>query len=148
MKNIPLAPVVVFAAALVGFADSLYLAYASYTGSSLSCSILEGCDVVARSPYAFLFDIPLSYLGLIYYAYLLPLAVLLMYDPYSRGMCMGALLYGAVGLGFSLYFEFLQLFVIDAICIYCLISALMTLVIFGAVLRHFVRTRNSIINVS
>ena len=137
----PLAPYLMLALALVGIADAFYLAHASYTGASLSCAIFEGCNTVARSAYSHVFGTPLSYFGVIFYLYMIGVAALLAYDPRGRGIRLGALLYAAVGVCYSIYFEYLQVFVIHAICIYCLASAILTLLLLGAAWWHFIRTR-------
>lgn len=136
----PLAPYLMLALAMIGIADAFYLAHASYTGSSLSCAIFEGCNTVAKSPYSHVFGTPLSYFGLIFYLYMVGVAALLAYDPRGKGMRLAALLYGAVGVGYSIYFEYLQVFVIHAICIYCLLSAILTLLLFITALVHFRKT--------
>ena len=81
--------------------------------------------------------LPLSYLGLVYYSFLLALAVLLAYDPLSQGLRLGVLVYTAGGVCSSIYFMYLQLNYIRAVCIYCLFSAVLTLLLFGAAVWHF-----------
>lgn len=135
--KIPLAPYVMFALALIGLVDAFYLAHASYTGASLSCAIFEGCNTVAQSAYTRMLGVPLSYLGVLYYLGVLALASLLAYDPFSRGMRLGILLYSVLGVGYSAYFEYLQVFKIDAICIYCLGSAVTTVLLLGAAWWHW-----------
>lgn len=39
--------------ALAGFADAVYMTAVQYMGELPVCSIIEGCDVVAVSPYSF-----------------------------------------------------------------------------------------------
>ena len=65
------------------------------------------------------------------------LAVLLAFDPFSRGLRFAALVYSAVGVCFSLYFMYLQIVFIHAFCIYCLVSGVKTLLLFIAALSHF-----------
>jgi hypothetical protein len=36
------------------------------------------------------------------------LAAMLAYDPFSRGLGLAALVYSAIGVGFSIYFSYLQ----------------------------------------
>lgn len=133
----PLAPYVMLVLALVGIADAFYVAHGSYTGRSLWCPIVEGCNTVAQSPYARIFGVPLSYFGLVFYVYMFGLAALLVSDPFSRGLRLGALLYTAIGVFYSMYGMYLQLGAIQAVCIYCLISAVMTVLLLIAASRHF-----------
>ena len=140
MKKVHLAPYVMLALALIGIADALYVAQGSYTGQPLWCPIIEGCNTVVNSPYARIFGMPLSYFGLVYYLYLFGLAALLAFDPSSRGLCFGALLYTAMGVLSSLYFMYIQLNFIQAVCIYCLLSAVATLLLLITALVHFKAT--------
>jgi len=81
--------------------------------------------------------VPLGYLGVIFYLYMFALAALLVFDPVSRGLRLGALLYATLGVSGSLYFMYIQFAFIHAFCIYCLISAVLTLLLFIAALVHF-----------
>jgi uncharacterized membrane protein len=135
--RVPRAPYVMLVLALVGIADAFYVARGSYTGQSLWCPIVDGCNTVAQSPYARIFSVPLSYFGLVFYVYMFGLAALLVFDPFSRGLRLGALLYAATGVAYSMYGMYLQLGAIQAVCIYCLISAVMTVLLLIAASWHF-----------
>ena len=135
--KLKLAPYYMLAFALIGIADAFYLAHASYTGSSISCGLFEGCDIVAKSPYSQVFGTPLSYFGLIFYLYMLAVAALLAWDPYSKGLRLGVILYSAIGVCYSVYSLYLQFFVINAVCIYCLTSALLTFLLLIGAVWHF-----------
>jgi uncharacterized membrane protein len=102
---------------------------------------IDGCNIVANSPYARVANVPLGYFGFIYYLYMLGLTGLLAYDPLSRGMGLGALLYAALGVCFSIYFMYIQITFIHAFCIYCLVSAVLTLLLFICAVWHFGRSR-------
>ena len=134
---ISLAPFYLVALALVGLCDTLYLSYFQYLNLIPSCAI-AGCDVVLTSTYSKIFGVPLSYIGLVYYVYLLALAILLAVEPRSFALRLGALLYTGIGLLYSLYAIFyVQMTLIGAFCQYCLISAFLTLLLFGVALWHF-----------
>lgn len=141
--NVPLAPYLMLALALMGVADAFYVAHASYTGQPLREFIIEGANTVLNSPHARIIGVPLSYFGLIYYSYMVGLAALLAFDPYSRGLRFGAVLYAAMGVASSLYFIYLQVGFIRAVCVYCMFSAVTTLLLFIAALWHFKATRRS-----
>src|SRR5262245_19818458 len=55
------------ALALIGIAAALYVAHGNYTGQSLWCPILDGCNAVVNSPYSRVFGVPMSYFGFIYF---------------------------------------------------------------------------------
>jgi Vitamin K epoxide reductase family len=134
-------PYLMLLLALAGVADASYVAHASFTGQPLREFFIEGANTVLNSPYARILGMPLPYFGVIFYSYMLALCALLAFDPFSRGLRVGALLYTALGVASSIYFMYLQVNFIRAICIYCAFSALITLVLFVAALWHFGATR-------
>ena len=126
-NGMKLTPYILVALAFVGLADTLFLSYFAYLNLVPGCAI-GGCEQVLTSVYSKFFGVPLAYLGLVYYAYMLALALLLAADDNSRVLARAALLYTTVGVLFSVYFEFyIQAMVIGALCMYCAISAAITL---------------------
>src|SRR3989344_8989939 len=137
----PLAPFILLALALVGVGDAFYLSYFQYLNLIPTCAI-GGCETVLTSEYSKLFGIPWSYIGLVYYAYMLCLSVLLIIDPTSRGLKLGALAYTGIGVLYSAWAIFyIQLSVIGALCQYCAISAFITLLLFITAIWHWRSTR-------
>jgi uncharacterized membrane protein len=138
MKKATFAPYLMLVFAFIGIADAFYDSYAIHTGQLLWCPPpIDGCNTVANSPYARIFGVPLGYLGLIFYLHMFAFAAFLASDPLSRGLRLSALLYAALGVSSSIFFLYIQLTFIHAFCIYCLISAVLTLLLLVAVLAHF-----------
>jgi len=141
-KTLSPAPYVMLALALVGMAVASYDSYAIYNSQPLWCPPpIDGCNEVANSPYARIFGLPVGYYGVVYYLYMFALAALLAFDPLSRGLRAGAFFYAASGVLFSLYFMVLQVGFIRAFCIYCLVSAVTTVLLAIAAVRHWRATR-------
>jgi uncharacterized membrane protein len=141
-KKATLAPALMLVFAFIGIADAFYDSYAVYTGQLLWCPPpIDGCNIVANSPYARIAGVPLGYLGVIFYLYMFALAALLAFDPLSRGLRLGALLYAVLGVSGSIYFMYILFTYIHAFCIYCTISAVLTLLLLIAALAHFRVTR-------
>jgi uncharacterized membrane protein len=140
MQKVLLSPFYIIAATFIGLGDTLYLAYYHILGILPTCAI-GGCEIVLSSPYSTPWGIPLAYVGVVYYVYMLGLAVLLMIDPKSASLRWGMLLYATIGLLCSIGFELFQYFVIHALCMYCAISALATLILFCLALWHFRASR-------
>lgn len=118
--------------AFCGLADSAYLLQHATAGSPLLCDptvTLTGCNIVAQSPYAYLFGIPVAEYGLIFYGLLFFVAAfeLLLFHHLVRRMMQGLSL---LGFAMSVYFVGIQFFVINALCIYCLASAVIAFLIF------------------
>jgi uncharacterized membrane protein len=130
MKRIGVVFILVFA--FCGLADSIYLAQHEASGTPLICNVqhLSDCNTVANSPYSYLFGIPLSEYGVLFYTILFVLAALelVLFDRLLRRVLQGVAL---VCLLSSIYFESVQVFFIGALCIYCLASAIITLIIFA-----------------
>src|SRR6516225_338698 len=127
---------------LIGIAVAVYVARGNYTGQPLWCPIIDGCNVVVNSPYSRVFGVPMSYFGFIYYLYMFALAARLAFDPFSNSLRFRAVLYAGVGAASSMYFMYLQLGFIRAVCIYCLISAVTTFLLLIAAIWHFQATRH------
>jgi uncharacterized membrane protein len=129
MKRVGVVLILIFA--FFGLADSVYLTQHELSGTPLLCNIqnLSGCNVVTTSQYSHIFGIPLSEFGILFYSILFVLAALeiVIFDQLLRRALQALSLVGIIS---SLYFTAIQIFVIDAFCIYCLSSALITLFIF------------------
>ncbi len=120
--------VVFFIIAGLGFADATFLAVEHFLGVIPPCSI-GGCEQVTTSVYSKIFGIPVAYTGVAYYLAVLVLLVLF-FDLKKPLFVKGIFALTTTGFLFSLYFTFLQFFVIKAICPYCLFSALTSTVLF------------------
>lgn len=122
---------------LLGIADSWYLTEHALTDTALSCGIstgaLSGCNTVAQSAYSHVFGIPLALYGLVFYALVL-LVTLSLYAGESRRRAQALFVLGIVGFLLSVYFEAVQIFVIKALCIYCLGSFLLSVGILATAL--------------
>lgn len=118
--------------AFAGLADSFYLAQHKSNGIPLLCNIenLTGCNVVASSKYSYLLGIPVANLGIVYYSLVFIFAALelILFDRLLRRLLQ---LFAVIGLAVSLYSTGVQIFFIKALCIYCLISAAITVLIFS-----------------
>lgn len=129
--------------ALVGIGVSGYLTYVENQAVRAVCGPVGDCNAVQSSPYARLFGLlPLGILGLAGY-------ILLLTTWYIQRSTAGnpadwaafALFCMAfVGMLFSLYLTYLELFVIKAVCVWCLTSAviisLILLLSLGPADRH------------
>ena len=111
----------------LGIADSWYLSYKALTGGALACTIkgLEGCNVVAQSAYSHLFGIPLGVYGVVFYVAMFILAALVLIVPirFAHDALAGL---GIMGFIASIFFILIQEFLIKALCIYCLGSAVIS----------------------
>ena len=101
--------------ALAGVVIAGYLTWVHFDDDALVCVAGGGCETVQESRYAEIAGIPIAALGLATYAVVLGLVA---WDtPAAR---LGAATIALVGLLFSMYLLTLQLFVLDAVCVWCI----------------------------
>ncbi len=118
--------------ALAGIGVATYITIADSGGGHPLCVAGgSGCQTVANSSYSHLFGVNVAVFGIVGYVLLLGAAL----APGDPGRFAGLLL-ALGGFGFSAYLTYLELFTIDALCQWCLASAiLMTLLLAVNVVR-------------
>jgi uncharacterized membrane protein len=113
--------------AAFGIAVAAYIAIAEADGGAPACFAGgEGCQKVAASSHSELLGIGVATIGIVGYALLLAAALLR-----GDGARMGGFLLGLVGFGYSVYLTYLELFVIEAVCQWCLLSAALMTALFA-----------------
>jgi uncharacterized membrane protein len=121
--------------ALVGAALAGYLTWVHYDEAALVCVAGGGCETVQQSAYAEIAGIPVALLGLLAYSTVI---VLILWDtPNAR---LGAAMIALVGLAFGLYLLYVQLFVIDAVCTWCLVNDVVVAPLLAALTALRLRT--------
>jgi len=120
---------------VIGIVVASYLAYVESTSSKAVCGPVGDCNAVQESDYALLFGmLPVGVLGVAGY---LVIAALWAWQRYGRARLTPrwrwvlplVLMFGVV---FSLYLTLLELFVILAVCMWCVTSAVtMTLLLWA-----------------
>jgi uncharacterized membrane protein len=115
-----------FVFASLGALDSAYLAYIKLAHVEAICRGVGDCEAVNSSVYSQIYGIPIALLGL--GAYLAILAVLALeprlpsLQDYLPLAIFGLALTGTL---YSAYLTYVELFVIHAICPFCVASALL-----------------------
>jgi uncharacterized membrane protein len=108
---------------LAGAGIAGYLAVLRLQGASAVCGPSHGCDIVAASEYAEVLGIPVAVFGLACSLVLAGLAVAWWLRGERRALLAAyLLLLGATGA--VAYLTFLELFVIEAICSWCVAYAI------------------------
>jgi uncharacterized membrane protein len=105
--------------AVIGLGIATYLTVVHYAGEAPVCAIAHGCATVQKSDYAKLAGVPVAVLGVIGYVGIL--ASLIRDDETSR---TAAAFFSVVGLGFSAWLTYVEVGKLDAICIWCVGSAI------------------------
>ena len=111
--------------ALAGMAVSAYLTYTHYADQPVACGGYGGCDTVQTSEYATLAGVPVALLGVLFCAGLLGLALwwlsrLPMAEEWAP---MAAFAMTFMGVAFAAYLTYVELFVLEAVCIWCVTYA-------------------------
>jgi uncharacterized membrane protein len=121
-----------FCVALLGLVDASYLTSEHYNNVIPPCSlnvVFADCGKVLTSTYATVLGLPLSVIGIFHYA-LLALLCLFIISYKNKHVPYVLLLQTGIGFIASLYFIYLQIAVIHAICFYCFISAFISTFLF------------------
>jgi uncharacterized membrane protein len=129
--------------ALLGLAASVYLTIEHYSAAAiLACpeNATINCTKVTTSKWSHIFGIPVALLGLIYFVILVVLCV----PPAWRVAALDRWRIAAVGVGAVsvVYLVYIELFQVDAICLWCTAVHVCTIALLACVLLHPARTRN------
>jgi uncharacterized membrane protein len=113
-------------AAAFGIGVATYIAIAEAGGDAPACLAGGGgCEKVSESSHSELLGVNVAVLGIVGYALLLAAALLR-----GDGARMAGFGFALFGFGFSLYLTYLELFTIEAICQWCVASAIAMTVLF------------------
>jgi uncharacterized membrane protein len=112
----------------LGLGVSGYLAFVEATQAEAVCGPVGECNLVQASEYARILGIPVAFLGLLFYLTILAafIAIQLGYLPPTRRVITGLIGITFLGTLFSIYLTVVEIFLIKAICLWCLSSAVLT----------------------
>lgn len=115
---------------LVGVGIGAYLVWVHYDLDALVCG-LGDCEVVQTSSYAEVFDIPIAILGLLMYIALVALTLARLLRPaLLLPASMAALAITGAGTLYSAWLTWIEIDVLEAICQWCVASAITTTAMF------------------
>ena len=136
---------IIAALALAGIFVALYLTlYKMGAIGELSCRI-GSCETVNSSPWALFLGAPVAAWGVGFYivVFAVALAGLSQRHAGSRRLSLALVLLSGWGVVFSSWLTYLELFVIHAICQWCVVSAVIVLAIFLTSLLDYLSRRSS-----
>lgn len=119
---------------VAGLAASTYLTITHYTTSvTLACpeTGVINCAKVTTSSYSVIAGIPLPLLGLFFFVVLLPLNLPGAWRSGNKWLRWGRLAFTATGLPSIIYLIYIELFKLNAICLYCSVVHALTFVLFA-----------------
>jgi uncharacterized membrane protein len=111
--------------ALAGMGVAAYLTYTHYSDTPVTCLVGHGCQTVQQSEYSTIAGVPVALLGGLAAAALLAIALgrlsgLPLAVEWASLAVVGLT---TVFVAFAAYLTYIELFVLDAICIYCVTLA-------------------------
>jgi uncharacterized membrane protein len=123
--------------ALIGAFIATYLTlYKIGVIGQLTCSI-HGCETVNSSRWATFLGFPVAAWGVAFYAAMFVIALIGISEKFEdqRNISQALALMSGIGVLFSAWLTYLELFVIHAVCIWCVTSAVIVTIIFVLSLR-------------
>ncbi|OGH14033.1 MAG: hypothetical protein A3H50_03240 [Candidatus Levybacteria bacterium RIFCSPLOWO2_02_FULL_37_10] len=128
--------IILLTLSFLGFLDAAYLTILHYKNAFPPCTITSGCETVLTSKYAAIYGIPISLIGSLFYLLLIVLSLLLLTAP--RKFFLNILMIiAASGVLVSLVLIYIQFGILKAYCQYCLISEIISFLIFGLAFLFF-----------
>jgi uncharacterized membrane protein len=113
--------------AAFGIGIATYIAIADAGGDAPACLAGgQGCETVARSSYSHLLGVNVAVFGVLGYVLLLLCALLRGDGPRMAGFALSL-----VGFGYSVFLTYVELFRIEAVCEWCLASAVVMTLLFA-----------------
>jgi uncharacterized membrane protein len=125
---------------LIGLIDSVYLTYIKLTNATASCAGIGDCDAVNSSQYAEIAGIPIALLGA--GAYLMMLVLLYLERRSLRWRDQVPLLLFVltlIGVLYSAYLTYVEIAILHAICPYCVLSAVILVIMLTISVYRFVK---------
>lgn len=112
--------------AVLGLLVSFYLTWIKVSGGSAYCAGVGDCETVQSSVYSEMFGLPIALFGAGFYAIVLILTMVRrrVTQQQAEYALLGQLMLVVAGTLYSGYLTYLELYVLQAICPYCVVSAL------------------------
>ncbi len=125
----PLYLALIFIFSGIGILDTIYLSYHAIKKTPVACWFFpkEWCLKVQQSPQSKMFGIPNAFLGFGMYSAII-FFTLLFINGFIPFWPINAII--AFGFLFSIYFTYVQAFVLKAFCTWCVVSAINFIVLF------------------
>ena len=107
--------------AMAGMGVAAFLTYSHYANQPIACAGLHGCQAVENSEYSKLVGIPVAVLGMLFCAGLLALVVarLVRLPLTEEWASVAAFSMTLTGVAFAAYLTYIELFVVEDVCIWC-----------------------------
>ncbi len=131
---------------ILGMLATSYLIVQHYKDSGGSfCNVSDyvSCDIVNKSRYAVIFNVPVSILGLGTYALFLAISIALFRNWNAKKLIPAGTILAAFGLIFSLRLTLIEFFYLRAVCLFCVAQQIIIIFIFIIFFMLWRRQRKS-----
>jgi len=119
----------------VGIGVATYLVYVHYAGIKPICAVSGGCELVQKSKWSVFLGIPVANIGLAGYIAVFG-SLLIFKGELNRLVPMGIIL---IGFAFTCYLKYAEFFLVKAVCIWCVASAVIMLLLSIVSVWRYVR---------
>jgi uncharacterized membrane protein len=129
-------PVTTLLLVVAGVAVAGYLTVEHYTASTtLACpeTGVVNCRKVTTSVQSTVLGIPVALLGLLFFAALLPVCLPAAWRSGQRALRWGRVVFALIGVGFVVYLIYAELFLLNAICLWCTAVHAIAVALFAAI---------------
>lgn len=117
--------------AFLGLLDTIYISKKTRNNKTLICPLGFKCNEVVNSKWNSVFGISNDVSGLVFYQGVLLIAVSAIFFPSYNYYLYGILKFASIGAAlFSIYLTYIQVVKIKNYCLYCLISASISILMF------------------
>lgn len=124
-------PLITVGLAVAGLAVSLYLLTVHWGWWTAVCLGVGNCELVNTSRFSEFLGIPVALLGAGAYAALIAAGLLVWRDLYADLARTAQFLIAVIGVVFSAYLTYIELYVLREICPWCVLSAILITLIAG-----------------
>lgn len=118
-----------FIFSLLGLAVASFLFYEYTFSSSVYCLVGTGCDTVRNSSFATFFSISIPVWGMAFYLGMAFFSILRSQNATNKQLFYLQLLGAIGGVVFGVYLTYLELFVIKAVCFWCVLSFIISILL-------------------
>lgn len=117
-------PLVIAILSLLGLAVSIYLLTVHLGMWSAVCLGVGDCEAVNTSRFSEFLGLPVALWGMGAYIVMFGLSVAVMRNLYADWARRGLFAVAAIGVAFSIYLTYIELYVLYEVCPWCVLSAL------------------------
>lgn len=121
--------IAIIALAVIGVAVSSYLLTVHWGWWQAVCLGVGDCESVNLSRFSELLGIPVALLGALAYLTIITASLLIARIHFVDNARIGLFFIAAIGVAFSAYLTYIELFVLHAVCPWCVLSAILILTI-------------------